>query len=54
LSSLPPQTPFGVHVYPWRPMASFDDVNADEIADLARVLRTVLGKLYIGLPGSWI
>jgi UDPglucose--hexose-1-phosphate uridylyltransferase len=30
-------------------MASFGDVSSKEIADLGRVLRTVLGKLYVGL-----
>jgi UDPglucose--hexose-1-phosphate uridylyltransferase len=42
-------TPFCMHLYPRRHMASFGDINADEIADLARVLRTVLGRLYVGL-----
>ena len=30
-------------------MASFSDVSAKETADLGRVLRTMLAKLYIGL-----
>jgi UDPglucose--hexose-1-phosphate uridylyltransferase len=30
-------------------MASFGDISAQEIADLGRVLRTLLGKLYYGL-----
>jgi UDPglucose--hexose-1-phosphate uridylyltransferase len=29
----------------WR----FGDINADEIADLVQVLRTVLDRLYVGL-----
>jgi len=41
--------PFCTHIYPRRHMASFSDVSAKEIADLGRVLRTVLAKLYIGL-----
>lgn len=30
-------------------MASFGDINDREIVDLARVLRTLLGKIYVGL-----
>ncbi|MBZ5689333.1 MAG: galactose-1-phosphate uridylyltransferase [Acidobacteriia bacterium] len=41
--------PFCTHVYPRRHMASFSDVSAKETADLGRVLRTMLAKLYIGL-----
>ena len=41
--------PFCTHVYPRRHMASFGDVSAAEIMDLARMLRTVLAKLYHGL-----
>ena len=41
--------PFCTHIYPRRHMASFSDVSAKEIADLGRVLRTVLAKLYHGL-----
>jgi len=41
--------PFCTHIYPRRHMASFGDVSAKELADLGRVLRTVLAKLYIGL-----
>src|SRR5215471_7202038 len=41
--------PFCTHIYPRRHMASFGDVSSKEIADLGRVLRTVLGKLYVGL-----
>jgi len=41
--------PFFTHIYPRRHMASFGDISAKEIADLGRVLRTVLAKLYYGL-----
>jgi len=42
-------TPFAIHIYPRRHMASFGDISTAEITDLARTLRTVLGKLYYGL-----
>jgi UDPglucose--hexose-1-phosphate uridylyltransferase len=42
-------TPFYTHVYPRRHMASFGDISGTEINDLARVLRTVLAKMYYGL-----
>ena len=42
-------TPFTTHIYPRRHMASFGDVNAEELADLGHTLRTLLGKLYFGL-----
>src|SRR5271169_6232754 len=42
-------TPFATHIFPLRHMASFGDVSAAETADLGRVLRTVLAKLYVGL-----
>jgi UDPglucose--hexose-1-phosphate uridylyltransferase len=42
-------TPFCTHIYPRRHMASFGDISAAETLDLARVLRTVLAKLYHGL-----
>jgi UDPglucose--hexose-1-phosphate uridylyltransferase len=42
-------TPFATHIFPLRHMASFGDIGAAEINDLARVLRTVLAKLYVGL-----
>jgi UDPglucose--hexose-1-phosphate uridylyltransferase len=42
-------TPFCTHIYPLRHMATFGDISAAEIADLARTLRTVLAKLYHGL-----
>ncbi|MBI1739819.1 MAG: galactose-1-phosphate uridylyltransferase [Acidobacteriales bacterium] len=41
--------PFCTHIYPRRHMASFGDVSAAEINDLARMLRTMLAKLYHGL-----
>lgn len=41
--------PFYTHIYPRRHMASFGDISVKEIADLGRVLRTVLSKLYHGL-----
>jgi UDPglucose--hexose-1-phosphate uridylyltransferase len=46
-------SPFCTPIYPRRHMASFGDISAAEIADLARGLRTVLAKLYHGLgnPG---
>lgn len=42
-------TPFATHIFPRRHIASFDDISSTEITDLARVLRTVLSKLYVGL-----
>ncbi len=42
-------TPFATHIYPRRHMASFGDISAAEIVDLARILRKVLGKLHYGL-----
>ena len=42
-------TPFCTPIYPRRHMASFGDISAVEISDLARVLKTVLAKLYHGL-----
>jgi UDPglucose--hexose-1-phosphate uridylyltransferase len=42
-------TPFNTYIYPKRHSASFGDISAPEITDLARVLRTVLAKLYHGL-----
>jgi len=59
-------TPFCTHIYPRRHMASFGDISAAEILDLARILSTVLGKIYRGLdnpdfnytirsaPAEWI
>ena len=42
-------TPFATHIFPVRHMASFGDISPTEVDDLARVLRTVLAKIYIGL-----
>lgn len=42
-------TPFATHIFPLRHMASFGEITSAEIADLARVLRTLLGKIYVGL-----
>jgi UDPglucose--hexose-1-phosphate uridylyltransferase len=42
-------TPFTTYIFPRRHMASFGDVSATEIMDLARTLRVVLAKLYHGL-----
>jgi len=42
-------SPFFTHIYPRRHMASFGDISAPEIADLGRILRTLLAKLYHGL-----
>jgi len=41
--------PFSTHIYPLRHMASFGDISAVEIVDLARVLRTIMAKIYVGL-----
>jgi UDPglucose--hexose-1-phosphate uridylyltransferase len=42
-------SPFSTYIYPRRHMASFGYTSEAEIVDLARVLRTVLAKLYVGL-----
>ena len=42
-------TPFCTPIYPRRHMASFGDISNVEMADLARVLKTVLAKIYHGL-----
>ncbi|HTS37080.1 MAG TPA: galactose-1-phosphate uridylyltransferase [Candidatus Solibacter sp.] len=42
-------TPFATHIFPLRHMASFGDVTDVEISDLARVLRELLAKIYVGL-----
>ncbi len=42
-------TPFATHIFPLRHMATFGDISATEIADLARVLRSLLAKIYVGL-----
>ncbi|MFH0764432.1 MAG: galactose-1-phosphate uridylyltransferase [Candidatus Omnitrophota bacterium] len=41
--------PFITWLFPKRHAASFDGINEEEIRDLARALRTVLRKLYLGL-----
>jgi UDPglucose--hexose-1-phosphate uridylyltransferase len=42
-------TPFATHIFPLRHMATFGEITAAEIADLARVLRTLLAKIHTGL-----
>ena len=42
-------TPFATHIFPLRHMASFGDISVAEIVDLARVLRSLLAKIYVGL-----
>jgi UDPglucose--hexose-1-phosphate uridylyltransferase len=42
-------TPFATHIFPLRHMASFGDISASEILDLARILRGLLAKIYVGL-----
>jgi len=42
-------TPFATHIFPLRHMASFGDISDLEIANLARILRELLGKIYVGL-----
>ena len=42
-------TPFATHVFPMRHQASFGEISEMEINDLARVLRTLLAKIYVGL-----
>jgi UDPglucose--hexose-1-phosphate uridylyltransferase len=42
-------TPFATHIFPLRHMASFGDISEMEVLDLARVLRTLLAKIYVGL-----
>ena len=41
--------PFATYIYPRRHHASFGDISESQLCDLARVLRTMLAKLYIGL-----
>jgi UDPglucose--hexose-1-phosphate uridylyltransferase len=41
--------PFSTHIYPRRHMASFGDISGSELNDLARMLRSMLAKLYHGL-----
>jgi UDPglucose--hexose-1-phosphate uridylyltransferase len=40
------RTPFESRIYPKRHAASYSDINDKEIADLALVLRNLLGKVY--------
>ncbi|MBI3670499.1 MAG: galactose-1-phosphate uridylyltransferase [Acidobacteria bacterium] len=42
-------TPFHLWIYPLRHTASFSDATQEQLADLARLLRTVLRKVYFGL-----
>lgn len=42
-------SPFHLWVFPLRHMSSFDASTDEELADLAEILRTLLGKLYTGL-----
>jgi UDPglucose--hexose-1-phosphate uridylyltransferase len=42
-------TPFSIWIFPRRHMASFGESNPDELRDMARMLRIILGKLYYGL-----
>jgi UDPglucose--hexose-1-phosphate uridylyltransferase len=42
-------TPFATHIFTLRHTANFGDISAAEITDLARVLRTLLAKLYVGI-----
>jgi UDPglucose--hexose-1-phosphate uridylyltransferase len=42
-------TPFATHIFPLRHMASFGDVTDIEVEDLARVLQSLLAKIYVGL-----
>ena len=45
-------TPFATHIFPLRHMASFGDISEMEVADLARILRALLAKIYVGLGES--
>jgi UDPglucose--hexose-1-phosphate uridylyltransferase len=42
-------TPFATHIFPLRHMASFGDIAEKEVIDLARILRMLLAKIYVGL-----
>jgi UDPglucose--hexose-1-phosphate uridylyltransferase len=42
-------TPFSLWIFPRRHMASFPETKAEELRDLARMLRLILAKLYHGL-----
>jgi UDPglucose--hexose-1-phosphate uridylyltransferase len=41
-------TPFATHIFPLRHMASSRDISEMEVNDLARVLRALLAKIYVG------
>ncbi len=43
------RSPFETRIYPRRHMASYVSITDVEVDDLARILRTVMGKLYVGL-----
>jgi len=42
-------TPFATHIFPLRHMASFGDITEIEVISLARMLRVLLAKIYVGL-----
>ncbi len=42
-------TPFATHIFPLRHMASFGEIYRRRDSDLARILRTLLAKIYVGL-----
>jgi UDPglucose--hexose-1-phosphate uridylyltransferase len=42
-------TPFATDIFPLRHMASFGDITEMEVTDLARILRMLLAKVYVGL-----
>ncbi|OFV95632.1 MAG: galactose-1-phosphate uridylyltransferase [Acidobacteria bacterium RIFCSPLOWO2_12_FULL_54_10] len=42
-------TPFSLWIFPRRHMASFGEIQPEEMLDLARMLRIVLAKIYNGL-----
>jgi UDPglucose--hexose-1-phosphate uridylyltransferase len=42
-------TPFATYIFPLRHMATFGEITAAEISDLAGVLPTLLSKIYVGL-----
>jgi UDPglucose--hexose-1-phosphate uridylyltransferase len=42
-------TPFATHIFPLRHMASFGDISEMEVMDLARILRSLLARIYVGL-----
>jgi UDPglucose--hexose-1-phosphate uridylyltransferase len=42
-------SPFHTWIFPRRHVSSFEDINSDELKDLALILKVVLSKLYHGL-----